>query len=110
MAHHNSVVKLDDLKIEVRRILEVVLLADFVDGVKEVSILLDGSFNSREQIFNDVLKEGNIVDQEFGHVDIPEGSQEELLLVHVRVLILEKTGCVNNRSDGTHSIIVVILG
>lgn len=70
MAHLNSVIELNDLEFEVFNKLQVVLITHFFQLRQQVSILLLWLLNAREQIIYNVLKQGQIINQEFRHVNI----------------------------------------
>ena len=43
----------------------------------------------REEIRHNATKEFEIVQEELGHIDIPDGAQTDHLLIHIRMLTLQ---------------------
>ena len=62
-----------------------------------------------EQVRGDPLKEGEVVGQELGQVDVVDGSEEEHTLVLVGVLELQVPGSSKDRLDGPHAVVIVVL-
>ena len=105
MAHLDGVVELDDLIDEGLGGNQTHLVALVLYGRQEVSLVDYGALDAREEVADDVLEEGQVVLEELRHVDVAEGAQEELLLVHVGVGLLEEARGVYDRADGAHAVV-----
>lgn len=110
VTHKNCIIQLNDLDVEVWNILQIVLFALLFNGVNEASVFLVGLLNSWEQIHNDILEEREIRGEEFGHIHITKSSEKELIFIHVWVFSLQASSSIDNRTHGSHSIIIMGLG
>jgi hypothetical protein len=110
VTHLNGIVELNDLELKVGNELKVGLLANLLELRSQVTVSLLRLFNTGEQILDDVLEKGEIINQELRDVDVTESSKQELLLVDVGEVILKQTSSVNNGTYSAHTVIVMILG
>lgn len=83
--------QLDDLHKVLVHQLEVLFSELVVDGVDKEFILLVFEDHSWEQVINDTSEERKIMFQEFGHVGVSHGSDEELLFGHRVILSSQLT-------------------
>jgi hypothetical protein len=110
VTHLDSVVELDDFGEEGFMGLIVESHATLLHLDHQGAIVDIGLIHSREQILDDVLKERQVILEELRHINISEGSEEKLVLSHIRVLSLEQPSSIDHRLHSSHSVIVVILG
>jgi hypothetical protein len=81
MSNLDGIIKLHDFLVEKFNLLHIVELAGFSDSCSKVSIVDLWSFNTWEQIQNNILEQWNIIFQELRDIDISESSEKELMLV-----------------------------
>lgn len=76
--------------------LDVFFLAGSFNRLDEARVLLDGSIDTWEQVLDDVLEKWQIVFKELGHVNVSQCSEQQLVLIHLWIVILEQTSCIDD--------------
>ena len=110
VTHLDGVVELDDLCDEDLNWLHVVEGTGVLYGLEEATIVCFGLLDAWEEIKHDVLEQWEIILQELRYIDIAQGTEKKLTLIHVRIGTLQETCGINDRAHGSHTVIVVVLG
>ena len=110
MTHLDCIIELNDLCDEDFYRLHIIEGAGALNGLEEATIVGFGFLDAWEEIKHDVLEQREIILQELRYVDITQGTEKKLTLIHVRVGTLQETCCINDRAHSSHTVIVVVLG
>ena len=108
-AHLQGFVELHHLLHEVGCGLQVQLLDFVADHILQLTVLHDGQHEAREQVLHDGVEERNVVGEELGDVGLTHGSDQDDVFVQCRLLTLQGARHDQQRLDGSHAEIVVIL-
>jgi len=81
----------------------------YLDGGPQVVIVHRGQINSREQVTQDAIEQGNVLIQKLGQVDIIDGTQHEHIFSWVWEGTLQVAGSTQNTHDSSHAVIIVVL-
>ena len=74
VTHLDGVIELEDLLNKKVHLLYIIVLAGLLYDLVKIAIIEICPFNTREQVEDDVFEQRNIILQEFGHVDVSQGS------------------------------------
>ena len=83
--HH--FIGLDQLLLEEVHKLEILLCGHSDHGIQEDLIVRLREFDSREKIWGDAVKQGDVVGQELGKIDVNDGPQQ-LRIKNIQALII----------------------
>ena len=76
MSDNHHLICLYNLFFEDLNCLQILLLTDLLYSIQEDFIISLRKLDSREEIRDDTLKQRDIVGQEFGEIDIHDGTQQ----------------------------------
>ena len=109
MAHEEHLVHLEHLGDERVDGLEPLLLDDGEDGALEHVVIWRRQLHAGEEVRRDAVKEGHVVAQELGQVDVADRAEHEHGLRVVGERALEVARGREHRLDGAHAVVVVVL-
>ena len=109
MPHDDHFIQLDGLSEEVRRRLEVCVLAGNLHCVLHVVVVGLRQLDSWKEVGDDALEQRDIMGQELAQVDVNDGPEHQDLLVLVGVPALQVGGRTEHGHDCAHPVVVVVL-
>ena len=68
-----------------------------------------GQFDPREEVRGYARKQGQILRQELGHIDVIDRPEHQHFFVVIRVLQFQVACCRQNRLNSPHTVVVVML-
>mmetsp|Transcript_3423 Transcript_3423/g.5890 ORF Transcript_3423/g.5890 Transcript_3423/m.5890 type:complete len:294 (-) Transcript_3423:4502-5383(-) len=109
VAQDSHLIQLDTLLDEHIHRLQDAILEGGQQVIHQHPVVRVRQHHPREQVRNDTLEEDDVLLQELRQVAVPQGSQQQQVLVPVAVLTLHQPGRANHGIDSAHPVVVVVL-
>eukprot|EP00967_Tisochrysis_lutea_P005318 scaffold6363_cov25-Tisochrysis_lutea.AAC.4 len=109
MPDQEHFIHLEHLGDEGRHRLQPHVIHNLTHRAAEVLIVGRRQLDARKEVGGDAVEEGNVVREEFRHVDVPDRAEHQDRLVIIREGALQVAGGGEDRLDGAHAVVVMVL-